>query len=280
MRATSSRPTSPCCGSSATSSAAAPSAPCSRIARRHRAGREQRRLRRRRQLRVLPEPARRQLPRRHPVGGRRRRTISATAASSTTTPIATACRLERLEVAARLPARDRASCAAPTSAATSPWGASARGRATSRTVRKLTAQASLNYTTNNGDRLDTREQVGNLQTEFTNSDVFGVTYTDSFERLVRPFAIAPGIVIAPGPYDFRTWQVSYTAGQQRRYLGPARLRPGDVLQRQPPLDRAQHRPPRGHPAAVARAELLGQRRHAAGRVVHGHGRPLARSPTR
>jgi Domain of unknown function (DUF5916)/Carbohydrate family 9 binding domain-like len=87
------------------------------------------------------------------------------------------------------------------------------------TVRKLTAQASLNYTTNVGDRLDTREQIGNLQAEFTNSDVLGVTYTDSFERLVRPFAIVPGVVIAPGPYDFGTWQVSYTAGQQRRYSG-------------------------------------------------------------
>jgi hypothetical protein len=86
-------------------------------------------------------------------------------------------------------------------------------------VRRVTAQASLNYTTNVGDRLDTREQVAQLQTEFTNSDIAGVTYTDSFERLVRPFAIAPGVRIAPGRYDFETLQLSYTAGQQRRLSG-------------------------------------------------------------
>jgi hypothetical protein len=58
-------------------------------------------------------------------------------------------------------------------------------------VRKITALASLNYVTNTGDRLDTREQVGQFQTEFTNSDIVSVTHTDSFDRLVRPFAIAP-----------------------------------------------------------------------------------------
>jgi len=86
-------------------------------------------------------------------------------------------------------------------------------------VRKLTAQASLNYVTNTGGRLDTREQVGQFQTEFTNSDVVSVTYTDSFERLVRPFAIVPTVRIPVGGYDFSTLQVSYTAGQQRRYSG-------------------------------------------------------------
>jgi hypothetical protein len=86
-------------------------------------------------------------------------------------------------------------------------------------VRKVTAQASLVYTTNTGTRLDTREQVGNFQTEFTNSDVASVTYTDTFDRLVRPFAIAPGIRIPVGTYDFHTTQLSYTGGQQRRYSG-------------------------------------------------------------
>jgi len=86
-------------------------------------------------------------------------------------------------------------------------------------LRKVTAQASLTYTTNTGSRLDTREQVGNLQAELTNSDVVGVTYTDTFDRLVRPFAIAPGIRIPVGAYDFHTTQLSYTGGQQRKYSG-------------------------------------------------------------
>jgi hypothetical protein len=61
--------------------------------------------------------------------------------------------------------------------------------------------------------------MGNFQTEFTNSDVASVTYTDTFDRLVRPFAIAPGIRIPVGTYDFHTTQLNYTGGQQRRYSG-------------------------------------------------------------
>ena len=86
-------------------------------------------------------------------------------------------------------------------------------------LRKVTMQASLNYTTNTENRLDTREQVGLFQAEFTNSDVAGVTYTDTMDRLVRPFAIAPGIRIPAGAYGFHTTQLSYTGGQQRKLSG-------------------------------------------------------------
>ncbi|MEO7157768.1 MAG: DUF5916 domain-containing protein [Vicinamibacterales bacterium] len=86
-------------------------------------------------------------------------------------------------------------------------------------VRKLTTQASLNYLTNNQDRLDTREAVARSEAEFTNSDLLSITYTDSFERLVRPFAIATGVTLPVGGYDFHTTRVGYTAGQQRRFSG-------------------------------------------------------------
>jgi hypothetical protein len=86
-------------------------------------------------------------------------------------------------------------------------------------LRKLTRQGSVNYTTNNDNRLDTREEVAQFQSEFTNSDVAAVIYTDTFERLVRPFAIAPGIRLPIGGYNFHTWQLSYTGGQQRKISG-------------------------------------------------------------
>jgi hypothetical protein len=86
-------------------------------------------------------------------------------------------------------------------------------------VRKLTTQASLNYVTNNQDRLDTREASGRFETEFTNSDLFSVVYTDSFERLVRPFPIAAGVTLPVGSYDFHTTRIGYIGGQQRRYSG-------------------------------------------------------------
>jgi hypothetical protein len=86
-------------------------------------------------------------------------------------------------------------------------------------LRRIATQASLNYLTNTHDRLDTREATGVFQLELTNSDLPGVTYTDSFERLVRPFAIATGVTVPVGTYDFHTTRFNYIAGQQRRVSG-------------------------------------------------------------
>jgi hypothetical protein len=86
-------------------------------------------------------------------------------------------------------------------------------------VRKFTTQASINYLTNNQNRLDTRELVGSFQTEFVNTDVAGIMYTDTFDRPVRPFDVATGVRIPVGGYDFHTLQLSYTGGQQRKISG-------------------------------------------------------------
>ena len=86
-------------------------------------------------------------------------------------------------------------------------------------VRKLTTQASINYLTNNQDRLDTREASARFESELTNSDLVSVVYTDSFERLVRPFPIATGVTLPIGAYDFHTTRIGYIGGQQRRYSG-------------------------------------------------------------
>jgi hypothetical protein len=77
-------------------------------------------------------------------------------------------------------------------------------------VRKFTTQASINYLTNNQNRLDTREIVGVFQTELVNTDVAGIMYTDTFDRPVRPFDVATGVRIPVGGYDFHTLQLSYT----------------------------------------------------------------------
>ena len=45
------------------------------------------------------------------------------------------------------------------------------------------------------------------------------SYTDNFERLVRPFAIAPTVTLPVGSYSFSTTRIGYVAGQQRRYSG-------------------------------------------------------------
>ena len=86
-------------------------------------------------------------------------------------------------------------------------------------LRRISTLASLNYVTNTTNRLDTREATGRIETEFTNSDLLSVGYTDNFERLVRPFTIAPAVTVPVGAYDFYTSRVSYTAGQQRPVSG-------------------------------------------------------------
>ncbi|MGE3957154.1 MAG: DUF5916 domain-containing protein [Vicinamibacterales bacterium] len=86
-------------------------------------------------------------------------------------------------------------------------------------VRRMGFQGSLNYTTNTTNRLDTRQAVLQFQTEFTNSDVAIASFTPQFERLVAPFAIATGIRIPVGGYDYHTTHLEYQAGQQRRYSG-------------------------------------------------------------
>jgi hypothetical protein len=93
-------------------------------------------------------------------------------------------------------------------------------------LRRISTFASLNYVTNTTKRLDTREATGRIETEFTSSDLLSVGYTDNFERLVRPFTIAPGVTVPIGAYDFYTTRVSYTAGQQRPVSGEIVLETG------------------------------------------------------
>jgi hypothetical protein len=67
--------------------------------------------------------------------------------------------------------------------------------------------------------LDTREETALVQIDFTNSDIASATYTDTFDRLVRPFAIASGVLLPAGAYGFHNLQLAYSGGQQRKYSG-------------------------------------------------------------
>ena len=93
-------------------------------------------------------------------------------------------------------------------------------------LRRITNQVSFNYLTNNQNRLDTREATARVEAEFTNSDLFSVAYTDNYERLARPFAIATGVTLPVGSYDFYTTRIGYIGGQQRRISGEVVLETG------------------------------------------------------
>jgi hypothetical protein len=86
-------------------------------------------------------------------------------------------------------------------------------------VRKFTWQASLNYLTDNHNRLETRELVGLFKTDFNNSDAASVMLTGNYEHLDQRFDIAPGVRLPVGGYDFHNLQLLYLLGEQRRASG-------------------------------------------------------------
>jgi len=93
----------------------------------------------------------------------------------------------------------------------------------SRHVRKYTWEASLEYLVNGQEQLETRQQSGRFNVELQNSDQFTAEVNDNYELLVRPFAIAPGVTIPAGGYNFRDANISYAFGQQRPASGTATL---------------------------------------------------------
>ena len=82
-------------------------------------------------------------------------------------------------------------------------------------VRRFSLTGSMAYVENTAGRLDTREHGAEFAVEFQNSDRFAVSYTGTYEFLPRPFAIAPGVTLPVGGYDYDTIRVGWNMGQQR-----------------------------------------------------------------
>jgi hypothetical protein len=98
--------------------------------------------------------------------------------------------------------------------------------ANSRVIRKYSYESSLEYTTDNQDRLETRELQGTFRIEQQNSDLWALTYIDSYELIPEPFTISEGVRIPIGGYNFGTLVGSYTLGQQHRVSGTATFEVG------------------------------------------------------
>ncbi|MGE3957394.1 MAG: DUF5916 domain-containing protein [Vicinamibacterales bacterium] len=88
-----------------------------------------------------------------------------------------------------------------------------------RSVRKFSGTSSFNYIENTAGRLETRNIYGEFAVEFQNSDRLSVAYTNTYEFLPRPFAIAPPIVLAVGGYSYDNVATSYSFGPQRGLSG-------------------------------------------------------------
>lgn len=87
-------------------------------------------------------------------------------------------------------------------------------------VRQLSFQGTLDYLTDASEGfVEARENRLQAQAEMENSDVVSVGFNDLYERLVVPFAIAPGVVIPTGGYAFRDVEATVSLGLQREISG-------------------------------------------------------------
>ncbi len=96
----------------------------------------------------------------------------------------------------------------------------------SKIVRKLSWVGSVEHVENVAGRLDTRARRADFGMELHNSDNFGVSFDDSYEFVPAPFAIAPGVTIPVGGYEFRTVTADASFGLHRKLSGTVAVESG------------------------------------------------------
>jgi Domain of unknown function (DUF5916) len=91
--------------------------------------------------------------------------------------------------------------------------------ARSRFARRYSYEGSLDYITAPDNVLESRRRQGAFRIDINNGDGFDIEYTQNYERLKTPFAIASGVTIVPGGYDFADLRAGYSLGPQRGITG-------------------------------------------------------------
>jgi hypothetical protein len=86
-------------------------------------------------------------------------------------------------------------------------------------IRKFSYQVSLDYYENGAGRVETREAGGDFGITLQNSDSFAASAARTFEFIPQPFAIAPGVTVPVGGYNYQAASASYTLGPQRTIAG-------------------------------------------------------------
>jgi hypothetical protein len=86
----------------------------------------------------------------------------------------------------------------------------------SNTIRNLIFSSSLDYFENGDGVLETRTQEGTVGMQFENNGSLNFTANHTFDRLVRPFAIRPGVVLPLGDYRYTRYTASVNSGNNRK----------------------------------------------------------------
>ena len=94
-------------------------------------------------------------------------------------------------------------------------------------IRRFVFEGSLDYVeTADTGLVETRLGEVGFQTELENSDRVSVSVADTYEFLIQPFQIAPGVVIPVGGHRFSNVTMSYSFGQQRPVSGSIAIQRG------------------------------------------------------
>ena len=86
-------------------------------------------------------------------------------------------------------------------------------------VRRFIYQGSVEYLENGQGRRDWQEVAGRFGIELQSSDQLNVEYARDYEFIPQEFAIAPGIIVPVGDYDYENGSVSYRLGTQHTFSG-------------------------------------------------------------
>ena len=86
-------------------------------------------------------------------------------------------------------------------------------------IRRLFSQGSYAYIKNRQGRVETRDADAEVAVEYQNGDRPFVAYTNTYEFLPQPFAIASNVTLASKGYQFASTRVGMQLGQQRRVAG-------------------------------------------------------------
>jgi hypothetical protein len=86
----------------------------------------------------------------------------------------------------------------------------------SRTIRNLTFGSSVDYYNDGDGEIETRTQEGTLGIQFENNGSVNFAASETFDRLVRPFAIRPTSAVPVGDYRYRRYSTSMSTGNNRK----------------------------------------------------------------
>jgi hypothetical protein len=103
-----------------------------------------------------------------------------------------------------------------------------RPQRTYRWIRAYTAGGETSFSFNSGhDELLTRTLRHNYGLEFANGGIFTSDFLWNRETLLKPFAVATGVVLPPGVYHYQQFVPSYASNKSKWLSGSAKLTLGE-----------------------------------------------------